>query len=452
MREPNIRDFAWSHQRATASNDGRAPRGLPEEGASDDLPQAVAISGAGTTGADGIYRRRPEKLKSNAPVYKHATAESNFSISREPHTSQKTGKTKHGWLLYDQSSPLYGVQSEALAVPSSGWRAFQGDAPVPKVETFRSAADAFVAEADVCGRRGEEAAEQEQWAAASSSFSAALQALGLSGQRFGGAFELRAAWLLSRRAEASLQLEAERAALRDAVAALELVPTHDRARTAAVKAAEVVGQCSAEAALDIVEVAGSGQILDRGAPLHLSVVDQWVEEVAHVARLRASTKRVVPAASTPDVPAPEKASQPSPPVKKVDFHYHRGFMHWINFLRSNPLDDEMFREDWAEMVGQKMSSLSWKYTARRVGVNTTDLSCTEAVLQLMLAYEAAGKPPGPPLPEPARCEAEHLMATLGRQVRPVRDERPNLENIDPTAESTPPTLRIPMAGSLKPLN
>mmetsp|Transcript_104786 Transcript_104786/g.305982 ORF Transcript_104786/g.305982 Transcript_104786/m.305982 type:complete len:459 (+) Transcript_104786:67-1443(+) len=458
MTNAPIRDFNWSHRRATDENDGRLPHGLsaalPED--VNSLPQAIIISGAGAKGANGTYRKLGRE-KCGAPVYKHMELDAAFSIMREPHTNKKTGKTKHGWLLSEAGSPLYGVPTESLIIPSSGWKAFNGSTPVPAVERYRCLAEAMFVVADASGLAGEEAAERSEWQAAVSAFDSALVALGRSGDRFGEPFERRAAWLFSRRAEASAKLEQYHSALRDAIAALELVPALERARLVAVEAAKALGCRNDQDALELLEAAGAGQILDRGAPLHLQNVEKWVEEAIRVAKFRVVSEPEAPpeAEAAPGQspgPAPKAAPVPAPPVIEVDPEYHRGFMHWINFLRADPLEEDMFREDWAEMVGQKLSSLNWKYSARRVGVDTTGDSRTEAVLKLMAAYESAGKPPGPPLPKSARCEAEHLLTTLAHTVHKVQDERLNLDNIDPTAAGVPACLRIPIAKSLKPLN
>jgi len=181
--------------------------------------------------------------------------------------------------------------------------------------------------------------------------------------------------------------------------------------------------------------------------LHLQSVERWVEETMRVVRARAA-----PAVSAAEElrGTEEAAKVDTKPVVEVDPEYHRGFMHWINFLRADALRVDMFREDWAHMVGRKLSALNWKYTARRVGVDTSGDSQTEAVLKLMAAYEKAGKPAGPPLPQPEKCQAEHLIRKLAHSVCKVEQERPAFDG-DPQSGAMPVGLRIPLAKTLKPL-
>jgi len=444
-----IRDYEWSRKRAEAGHDGHLPRGmsatLPSNG--DELPQAVFISGAGAARADGVYRRS-DKEKSGAPVYRHAELESFCTIARQPHVNKKTGKTKHGWLLAVEGAPLYGAPTESLVVPHSGWKAFDGEPPVPAVEVHALLAEAFFAAADAAWRSGEEAADRQEWHSAVGAYESGLNALSRSGDRFGEPFERRAALLFSQRARAHAGLRQYRSALRDAVAALELVPGLACAKATAVEAARHLGCKDDQTATELLEVAGSGQILDRGSPLFLTDVERWVDEVARVASTAERWQQPEAEAGVEGdaAGAVDEPVEQAPPVQQVTPEYHRGFMHWINFLRSDPIEEDMFREDWAELFGQKMSALSWKYTARRVQVDTSGCSQTEAVLRLMEAYEQAGQPPGPPLPKPPRCEAELVLRQAQHTVHKVEEE------LDPALEEKIIRAQMPVAKSLKPLN
>jgi len=425
MRNAVIRDYEWSRRHAMAGNDGHVPHGMSAALADDGQapPQAVVVSGAGVAGANGIYKMSG-KEKCGAPVYRHTESEAIFSIAREPQVSRKTGKTKHGWLLAESGAGLYGVPTESLVVPSSGWKAFDGTPPTPTVEVHRLLAEVLFAAADAARFDGEQALEQEAWESAISAFDSGLDSLERSGDRFGEPFERRAALLFSRRAAANGKLGRHRDAMRDAVAAMELVPALECATAAATRAAVELGCRDEREALELLEVAGTGQILDRGAPLCLGDVERWVEEVARAARARAASEpEATKGAEAAAAGAGGRGTAvEARPVVEVTPEYHRGFMSWINFLRADPLEDDMYRDDWAEMVGRKLSSLNWKFTARRVGVDTAGDTQTEAVLRLMAAYEKAGQPPGPPLPKPEKTAAEHLLNKLAHSVHKVEEE------------------------------
>eukprot|EP00747_Dinoflagellata_sp_TGD_P183666 gnl/TRDRNA2_/TRDRNA2_38698_c0_seq2.p1 gnl/TRDRNA2_/TRDRNA2_38698_c0~~gnl/TRDRNA2_/TRDRNA2_38698_c0_seq2.p1 ORF type:complete len:410 (+),score=98.95 gnl/TRDRNA2_/TRDRNA2_38698_c0_seq2:32-1261(+) len=241
-------------------------------------PQAIVISGAGTQEANGVYRATAKEY-CDAPVYEHVERHADLKITREPHTNPKTGKTKHGWLLGMKKQPLYGVQSESLSVPATDWRKFQGEAPVPTVRVHTDFLDVFFGIADDAKYSGDAAAEREDWQAACDSFSSGVDALKRSGERFGEPFKHRAALLLARRANAQLKLQAHRLALRDAVAALELVRGLASAEMTAVAAARALGAPDDAAAQRILEPVGQGRILDSGAPLVLRCIERWLDAV-----------------------------------------------------------------------------------------------------------------------------------------------------------------------------
>mmetsp|Transcript_38925 Transcript_38925/g.82903 ORF Transcript_38925/g.82903 Transcript_38925/m.82903 type:complete len:414 (+) Transcript_38925:49-1290(+) len=241
------------------------------------LPKAIIVSGAGVAEANGIYKATSKEY-CDAPVYEHMDQGADLKITREPHTNPKTGAIKHGWLLGLKKSPLYGAPTESLTVPSSGWKKFGGAAPVPMVQVCQQLTETFFAQADDSKTAADTAAEKEDWQAAHDHLCKGIDALKHSGERFGDPFKNRAALLLSRRATALLKLEDHRSALRDAVAALELVRGLTSAEVVAVEAAKQLGCQDDAAAQKILEPVGAGRILDSGAPLVLRCVERWIDE------------------------------------------------------------------------------------------------------------------------------------------------------------------------------
>lgn len=242
------------------------------------LPKAIIISGAGTEEANGIYRASAREY-CDAPVYEHMELGADYKITREPHTNPKTGAIKHGWLLGHKKTPLYGAPTEALAVPEKGWKKFGGEAPVPSAKVHEQLTDVFFAIADDAKTQADTAAEKNEWQEASSALSTGIDALKRSGERFGDPFKNRAALLLSRRATANSKLHDYRGALRDAVAALELVRSLTSAEAVAIEAVKELGCGDDSAAQKVLEPVGAGRILDSGAPLVLRCVERWIDDV-----------------------------------------------------------------------------------------------------------------------------------------------------------------------------
>jgi len=247
------------------------------------LPQAIVISGAGTQEANGIYRAS-EKEYCNAPIYEHMELGADLKITREPHTNPKTGQTKHGWLLGQRKTPIYGAPTESLMVPSVGWKKFNGAPPVPTVKVHEQLVDVFYTLADDAKCTGDTAGEKDEWQAACEAYTSGIDALKRSGERFGDAFKNRAALLLSRRANAHAKMQDWKAAFRDAIAALELVRSLASAEVTALEAAKQLGCKDDTAAARILEEVGFGRVLDPGAPLVLRCVERWIDEVLAVVK------------------------------------------------------------------------------------------------------------------------------------------------------------------------
>lgn len=241
------------------------------------MPQAVVVSGAGTAHANGVYKVTSGDY-CDAPVYEHVDFGATLKITREPHTSPKTGVLKHGWVIGQNKVPLYGVPTEAFVVPESGWRRFNGVEPLPAVQVYLDVSDLLFELADDARATGDASAEREDWGAAASSFTQGVAALMRLDEQSSESFRDRAGLLLSRRAAASLKLEDPRSALRDALASLDLVKSLASARAAASAAARSLG-CDDDAALQkILAFVGEGKILDPEAPLVLRCVERWLDD------------------------------------------------------------------------------------------------------------------------------------------------------------------------------
>eukprot|EP00931_Biecheleriopsis_adriatica_P041398 TRINITY_DN23664_c0_g2_i1.p1 TRINITY_DN23664_c0_g2~~TRINITY_DN23664_c0_g2_i1.p1 ORF type:complete len:410 (+),score=95.13 TRINITY_DN23664_c0_g2_i1:71-1300(+) len=254
---------------------GGSTHGEPQSG---DLPKAITISGAGTEDANGLYKATTKEY-CDAPVYEHAEKGQDLKITREPHKNPKTGAIKHGWLLGQSSKPLYGAPTESLTVPSTGWKKFGGEAPLPAVKVHWHVEDMFFASADDSKSAGDAAMEREDWKEALRHFTAGIDALKRTSDRFSDAFNSRAPLLLCRRGSVNLRLKEPKAALSNAVAALEL----DRGLTPAEEVAkEALGELGFKEEVvvqKILEPVGSSRILDPAAPLVLRCVDRWIADI-----------------------------------------------------------------------------------------------------------------------------------------------------------------------------
>lgn len=244
-------------------------------------------------------------------------------IVRRADVSRKTGQRRHGWLLLSPAGvALWGMRTEALAVPGAGWKRFGtagasaaapsalASASAPSACSASSAAsssspgpgagelrvlprarleEALLEEAARRGALGVAAAASEDLPAALAASEAGLLALDLSALRFGERFEAVASSLLVLRATAELKLGRSRESLRDAVAALGLL-RWGGAAAARGGGEEAVARSAAEAALlqmgfqdealkrvcKPLLAAGIGA-LDLGAPLALGGVERWID-------------------------------------------------------------------------------------------------------------------------------------------------------------------------------
>jgi len=233
------------------------------------------------------------------------------------------------------------------------------------------------------------------------------------------------------------------AALRDAVAALELSPDLARAKVAATDAASALDCGSSAEVQELLEVAGTGQILDRSTPLVVAGVERWVDNVVRAAEVRRDRRK--PTASPPPAPdagedvqldiaahtnpaprqspVPVTSAQDPKVAAKVTPAYNTGFLYWISFLRAGDIDTDMDRDVWVHMIVPKLDPFNWKLICQRKGVDIGGGSPLDMVKRLVAAYSEAGCPPAVLAEKttPPSTLAEHVL--LG-----VRNSVPALKN------------------------
>eukprot|EP00439_Symbiodinium_sp_Y106_P042139 s2330_g5.t1 len=179
-------------------------------------------------------------------------------ISREAHTNAKTGQVKHGFVLGRGGRPLYGVKTELQEVPTSGWKAFEGQEPIPEILKFPSWSDCCQHGAWHFLQEAENAAKGGHWKVvlmmADRAFDCQTQARpkGRGDLRQGGSdWSQQLCDLLGTRAEALLHLGQYKRALIDACAAVHFVPAFEfsKAKVRGVTACLNLGASEAQAKL-----------------------------------------------------------------------------------------------------------------------------------------------------------------------------------------------------------
>mmetsp|Transcript_86138 Transcript_86138/g.278759 ORF Transcript_86138/g.278759 Transcript_86138/m.278759 type:complete len:552 (+) Transcript_86138:82-1737(+) len=180
---------------------------------------AYVVTGAGWEDANGCYTPTG-KMLFGAPVFEN---DHKCLISRESHSNSKTGKTSFGWILGQDRKPLYGVETEALAPPASGWLLFGGSAPVPRLQGMGAVADAATLAATAWKDQGNAYFGAQKYSEAEAKWTRGL----CLADRVGDESVVVA--LHSNRAEARLRLKKWEEALDDAQAALRKNHTHEKA-------------------------------------------------------------------------------------------------------------------------------------------------------------------------------------------------------------------------------
>ncbi|CAE8626705.1 unnamed protein product, partial [Polarella glacialis] len=96
--------------------------------------EAVAVYGAGSPEINGLYEDTGVQTH-GAAIFRHSVLADQL-LARE-----KCGEAM-GWLIGVSRRPLYGLRTDALQCPATGWKALKGRGPAPSVEGFSSSADA----------------------------------------------------------------------------------------------------------------------------------------------------------------------------------------------------------------------------------------------------------------------------------------------------------------------
>lgn len=218
-------------------------------------PTFILVRDAGTGDADGVYKPASRRWLDH-DVYENRFGE--CIISREAHTNAKTGQVKHGFVLGRGGRPLYGVKTELQEVPTSGWKAFEGQEPIPEILKFPSWSDCCQHGAWHFLQEAENAAKGGHWKVvlmmADRAFDCQTQARpkGRGDLRQGGSdWSQQLCDLLGTRAEALLHLGQYKRALIDACAAVHFVPAFEfsKAKVRGVTACLNLGASEAQAKL-----------------------------------------------------------------------------------------------------------------------------------------------------------------------------------------------------------
>ncbi|CAL1130651.1 unnamed protein product [Cladocopium goreaui] len=222
-------------------------------------PVFILVKDAGSGDADGVYKPASRRWLDH-DVYENRFGE--CIISREAHNS-KTGQAKHGFVLGRGGRPLYGVKTEKLEVPTAGWKAFEGQEPIPELLKFASWSDCCQHGSWYFLQEAENAAKGGHWKVvlvmADRAFDCHTQARpkGRGDIREGGSeWSSQLCDLLGTRAEALLNLGQFKRALIDACAAVHFVPAFEfsKARTRGVTACLNLGVSEAQAKLLMEEM------------------------------------------------------------------------------------------------------------------------------------------------------------------------------------------------------
>lgn len=180
---------------------------------------AFVIVGAGHEDANGCYAPTGKELF-GAPVYEN---DHKCLLSREPHENSSTGKTSHGWVIGQDRKPLYGVETEALTPPQSGWLLFGGAGPSPKLKGMPSVSEAATFSATSWKDQGNAYFGAQKYHEAEAKWTRGLCLKDRCGD------ESVVVALYSNRAEARLRTKNYEKALEDAQSALARSAGHEKA-------------------------------------------------------------------------------------------------------------------------------------------------------------------------------------------------------------------------------
>ena len=218
-------------------------------------PVFILVRDAGSGDVDGVYKPASRRWLDH-DVYENRFGE--CILSREAHTNPKTGQVKHGFVLGRGGRPLYGVKTELLEVPTTGWKAFEGQEPIPDILKFPSWSDCCQHGAWFFHQEAENAAKGGHWKVvlmmADRAFDCHTQARpkGRGDIRQGGSeWSQQLCDLLGTRADALLHLGQYKRALIDACSAVHFVPAFEfsKARVRGITACLNLGVSEAQAKL-----------------------------------------------------------------------------------------------------------------------------------------------------------------------------------------------------------
>ena len=225
------------------------------------MPRQVflLVKDAGCGDADGVYKPASRKWLDH-DVYENRFGE--CIISREAQ-KKPSGEVKHGFVLGRGGRPLYGVKTEKLLVPLSGWKSLEGQEPVPEIQSFSSWSDCCQHGAWYFLQEAENAASGGHWKVvlvmADRAFDCHTQARpkGRGDIREGGSeWSQQLCELLGTRAQALLHLGHFKRALVDACAAVHFLPAFEfcEARVRGVAACLNLGVSEAQGKLLMEEM------------------------------------------------------------------------------------------------------------------------------------------------------------------------------------------------------
>lgn len=179
---------------------------------SDEIMNHYVLLDAGDANATGEYFPTGD-FRNDVPVYSNGKG---TTLSRENQPATSGSKTdSYGWVIGNmyERRPLYGVQTDDLSAPCTGWLCFTAPDPVP---TVRYHTDASVARG--LKEKGNDAFQEGDWECAEKLYSQSINVV-LDVAIYGEAIAL----VKSNRAEARLRMFRFEAAADDAAEALRLL-------------------------------------------------------------------------------------------------------------------------------------------------------------------------------------------------------------------------------------
>jgi len=129
-------------------------------------PEVYVVHTAGTVEVNGIYQDTGLKI-CGAPIFRHITSTDQI-LAREQF------RARHGWALGSSGLVQYGVRTDDVECPKTGWSACKGAEPTPTVEGFSCLADASHCMLRIWRKEAESLASQQKFKHAAEVYSWAL--------------------------------------------------------------------------------------------------------------------------------------------------------------------------------------------------------------------------------------------------------------------------------------